>query len=530
MSTALQGNVVAITGKLSIGTRDMIADLVRAHGGVMARSMSKHVTHLVTSDPTASSTKLVQAKKLGVFVVGESFLTSLPPLMSSDASSPPSKKPKVSEFHGHVYFIYGDLSIDHDEVVAFIQAKGGVFSPTLTDAVTHGVFEDLSANSPAHTLARERRISMVDESYITRRMHADMFGSDTEDKAFSPVPKTVMADGDAVAVSGNSSNYEVRFRGGVYYCTCMGWKMQNKAVDVRSCKHLRQVLGDEFDRWRTKEDAKRGGAARKITIQPKQNAPKLLLAQKWQGQDVVGWWISEKFDGVRGYWTGADFVSRVGNVFGAPDFFKQNLPTNHHLDGELFLGRRMFEQTVGIVKSHNASDKWKRLKFMVFDIPTLQGHDFEARQAFVKSLVADCPYVEVVTQTRCTSEAMMLKTLADVQALGAEGLMLRQPRSHYVGSRSSSLLKVKTFLDDEAIVVGYENGKGKYAGVVGSLKVRNRANKAFSVGAGMTDVMRADPPKVGTIVTYRYQETTQAGIPRFPTFVGIAIDKEWPQS
>ncbi|RHY30728.1 hypothetical protein DYB32_004067 [Aphanomyces invadans] len=435
--------------------------------------------------------------------------------MSSDASSPPSKKPKVSEFHGHVYFIYGDLSIDHDEVVAFIQAKGGVFSPTLTDAVTHGVFEDLSANRyPAHAghrahvlmkrfvvphtpwpgrdefqwstsrISRDECTQTCLAATLRIKLSARSLRLSWQMEMPSPFPVLISSGVGRFMhhAAGNSSNYEVRFRGGVYYCTCMGWKMQNKAVDVRSCKHLRQVLGDEFDRWRTKEDAKRGGAARKITIQPKQNAPKLLLAQKWQGQDVVGWWISEKFDGVRGYWTGADFVSRVGNVFGAPDFFKQNLPTNHHLDGELFLGRRMFEQTVGIVKSHNASDKWKRLKFMVFDIPTLQGHDFKARQAFVKTLVADCPYVEVVTQTRCTSEAMMLKTLADVQALGAEGLMLRQPRSHYVGSRSSSLLKVKTFLDDEAIVVGYENGKGKYVGVVGSLKVRTVQTKHYRSG------------------------------------------------
>ncbi|RHZ31759.1 hypothetical protein DYB37_004002 [Aphanomyces astaci] len=519
-TTALQGKVVAITGKLCLGTRDIIAALVESHGGVFAGSVSKHVTHLVTADPTASSAKLVQAKKLGVVVVGESFLSSLPQAaIKEETPLPPAKKAKLMEFQGQVWFIYGDLSIDNVDIITFIETNGGVYSPTLTQAVTHGIFEEPTAT-------RQWGVKMLNESYITQRMFADMFGDD-EKAAIGgdiPVPKTVIADGDVVAVSGNSSNYEVRFRGGVYYCTCMGWKMQNKAVDARSCKHLRQVLGDEFDTWRTRGDSTATTSPVKTV---KQNAPKLLLAQKWERQDVVGWWISEKFDGVRGYWNGSEFVSRLGNVFYAPEFFKAHLPTDHHLDGELFLGRRQFEQTIGIVKSHNAGDKWKTLTFMVFDIPTLKDQPFEARHAFLLTLLADCPFVQVVTQTQCTSEAMMLQTLADVEAVGAEGLMLRQPKSQYVGSRSPTLLKVKTFLDDEAIVVGYEKGKGKYVGVTGSLKVKSRTNKAFSVGSGMTDAMRAAPPAIGTIITYRFQETTQAGIPRFPTFEGIAIDKEW---
>ena len=37
--------------------------------------------------------------------------------------------------------------------------------------------------------------------------------------------------------------------------------------------------------------------------------------------------------------------------------------------------------------------------------------------------------------------------------------MLREARSLYVAKRSSTLLKVKTFFDAEAIVIGYEPGK-----------------------------------------------------------------------
>jgi DNA ligase-1 len=45
--------------------------------------------------------------------------------------------------------------------------------------------------------------------------------------------------------------------------------------------------------------------------------------------------------------------------------------------------------------------------------------------------------------------------LAEVESLGGEGLMLRTPGSKYEWSRSSTLLKVKTFHDEEAIVVAH---------------------------------------------------------------------------
>ena len=39
-------------------------------------------------------------------------------------------------------------------------------------------------------------------------------------------------------------------------------------------------------------------------------APDLLLAQEFKGQDVSGWAMSEKLDGVRAYWDGKRLISR----------------------------------------------------------------------------------------------------------------------------------------------------------------------------------------------------------------------------
>jgi hypothetical protein len=36
----------------------------------------------------------------------------------------------------------------------------------------------------------------------------------------------------------------------------------------------------------------------------------LLLAQEYKNQDIAGWAMSEKLDGVRAYWDGKQLVSR----------------------------------------------------------------------------------------------------------------------------------------------------------------------------------------------------------------------------
>jgi DNA ligase-1 len=107
--------------------------------------------------------------------------------------------------------------------------------------------------------------------------------------------------------------------------------------------------------------------------------------------------------------------------------------------------------------------------------------------------------------------------------------MLRKPESLYIGARSDTLLKVKSFTDDEAKVIEHATqGQGKYKDMAGSLVCVMRNGKRFKVGSGLTDQDRANPPAVGSIITVRYQELTKAGVPRFPTYVGPAIDKTFP--
>src|SRR5205809_6151721 len=186
-----------------------------------------------------------------------------------------------------------------------------------------------------------------------------------------------------------------------------------------------------------KEDASVSPATEK-------QAPSLLLANVWNPTiDPTGWWMSEKYDGLRGYWDGRKLWSRNGNLIHAPDYFLAELPRNIALDGELWIGYGKFEETVSIVRSEKPDDRWKRVHFMVFDAPQAKG-TFEQRMQFLRATLPEGnQFVRVVAQERCNGVTQLLAERDRVVRLGGEGLMLRQPASAYEAGRSSTLLKVK---------------------------------------------------------------------------------------
>ena len=102
--------------------------------------------------------------------------------------------------------------------------------------------------------------------------------------------------------------------------------------------------------------------------------------------------------------------------------------------------------------------------------------------------------------------------------------MLRQPGSQYEAGRSTTLLKVKTFHDAEGRVVEHLPGKGRHAGRLGAVVVELPDGQTFSVGTGFSDAQRQNPPAIGSTITYRYQELTDRGVPRFPSFVRVRTD------
>jgi DNA ligase-1 len=127
--------------------------------------------------------------------------------------------------------------------------------------------------------------------------------------------------------------------------------------------------------------------------------------------------------------------------------------------------------------------------------------------------------------------------LKDVMRRGGEGLMLRKPESVWTPHRSWNLLKLKSWLDSEALVTGYTWGKGKLEGLMGAMTVKWRG-KGFELSgftdeerylfheAGRSQARAGTPGTIvsndifsnqfprGSKVTFRYRELTRDGIPK----------------
>lgn len=280
--------------------------------------------------------------------------------------------------------------------------------------------------------------------------------------------------------------------------------------------------------------------------EPKSKARKhenVMLAESYsEASKVEGWWLSEKFDGVRAVWNGKDFTSRLGNAFPAPTWFKNLMPKDCKLDGELWAGRGNFQQAISIVRNSARGDDWKYLTYMVFDIMMKEETDmapepFELRIECVQKIVNskveatgkthDESHIKVVPQHVCAGKEEVQEHLKAVEAMNGEGLMLRKPKSPYAYSRSKNLLKVKSHTEEEAKVTGHEKGKGRNKDVIGALLVETPDGRKFKIGSGLNDTDRENPPEIGSMVTYKYLELTDGNIPRFPTYRGVRIDLNW---
>lgn len=246
------------------------------------------------------------------------------------------------------------------------------------------------------------------------------------------------------------------------------------------------------------------------------------------GLDLREWWVSEKLDGVRGYWDGQRLWTRGGARIEAPAWFTAGWPAQP-MDGELWAGRNGFSQAQSTVARHGAGDAaWGRLRYVVFDLPA-HGGPFDARQAALQALLAHKPAqatLEALAQRRVASEAELQALLQDVVRGGGEGLMLAHGGAPYRAGRSEALLKLKTHHDAEARVVAHLPGRGRHAGRLGALLVETADGKRFRLGSGFTDAQRANPPPIGSWVTYRHRGVhASSGLPRFASFVRVRDDE-----
>ena len=255
-----------------------------------------------------------------------------------------------------------------------------------------------------------------------------------------------------------------------------------------------------------------------------------MLATPYRtGIDVSAYWVSEKLDGVRAHWDGQQLQTRSGQPITPPGWFTRGWPRTA-MDGELWTGNGRFDEVSALVRKGKAADaEWRRVRFMVFDLPT-HGGTFDARVARMQALARSTKvaWLQPIAQSRLGNAVELEARLKQVVAAGGEGLMLHRGNALYQAGRSDDLLKYKLYEDAEARVVAHAPGKGKYTGMLGALVVRMPDGRQFRLGTGFTDAQRSDPPPVGSLVTYRYNGLTSKGLPRFARFMRIRHDPPPP--
>ena len=177
-------------------------------------------------------------------------------------------------------------------------------------------------------------------------------------------------------------------------------------------------------------------------------------------EDITNYLVSEKLDGVRGYWDGSQLFSRQGKPIMSPEWFTRHWPSQA-MDGELWMARGSFQPLLSCVAKHKPnkvkrSSCWHSISFKVFDLTNSSG-TFAQRFTRIKQLVTtnQSPYLRFIKQQKVTTLIVLEKILSEVINKGGEGLMLHHVNAQYTIGRNTDLMKLKKHQDAEATIVGF---------------------------------------------------------------------------
>ncbi|HAS64368.1 MAG TPA: DNA ligase [Vibrio sp.] len=253
--------------------------------------------------------------------------------------------------------------------------------------------------------------------------------------------------------------------------------------------------------------------------------PVVLAHHYQQGIDITKYWQSEKLDGIRAIWDGVQLTTRNGRHIYVPKWFSEHLP-DYPVEGELWAGRGNFHIVQQTVLDHKPVEQaWREIRFMLFDLPHAAG-DYAKRYYNLVYLVEQInqAHIQYIEHSVIHSEKELFTYLDSVDHSNGEGIMLRKISSRYQAGRSSDLLKLKRYQDDEATVIGYKVGTGKYKGMLGAVLVEWQDGKQFYIGSGFTDLQRKQPPPIGAIITFRHNGYTSKDLPKFARYLRTRLE------
>lgn len=229
------------------------------------------------------------------------------------------------------------------------------------------------------------------------------------------------------------------------------------------------------------------------------------------------------------------------------------MPDNICLDGEITLqvrgnlsSKEAYKETMKIVRT---KDKEKHgVKMQVFDWMPVE--DFKKQQCNIpykqrrnklENLFGDdyhnYRFFELLPLLYVGDDTSVIPQLLDEQMKdGEEGVMINIYDAPYEFKRTNNLLKCKKFQSCDLRVVGFEEGTGKYIGMLGALICEYKGG-TVKVGSGLTDELRKEIWKDTSkyediIIEVSYFEETKDSTGkeslRFPTFKDFRPDKTEP--
>jgi DNA ligase-1 len=239
----------------------------------------------------------------------------------------------------------------------------------------------------------------------------------------------------------------------------------------------------------------------------------------YEEQSISNWVMSEKLDGIRGYWDGKKLYTKNGHEIKTTKKFTHNFPP-FPLDGELWSKRNDFEFIQNTVLDKIPSNNWEQLTYNIFEVPSTDGN-FKVRLEKVQLWFETHPnkYIKIIPQIVCKDEIHLQEYLNKIIKLKGEGVIIKDPSEPYHTGRSSHILKVKKAQDMEGVVVGYTYRKNTK--IIKSLMIKLDNQVLFNLGGGLSDNQRKYPPKVGENITFKYYGFTKNGKPRFASFLRV---------
>lgn len=264
--------------------------------------------------------------------------------------------------------------------------------------------------------------------------------------------------------------------------------------------------------------------------------------------NLSDYFVSEKFDGIRALWDGQNMFSKSGKILAIPRCFSEklailDLQKGDFVEGELWIDYGAFEEISSIVRRKNPTcEDFSKVKYLIFNAHTAISH-CEKREAIrgnpyciqkydsvfdmAQNLAKIVPFCDstnaqicVIRQMRVDSQKELSDFFNAVIAKGGEGVIVRDSRVAF---------KLKPQNDAECKIVDFSRGKGRIRGKVGAIICESLADKnsgikggvIFRIGSGLSDAMRENPPKIGTIITYKFSGVSKNGIPKHTRFLRI---------